>query len=160
MPNLVVITFEDEFEAGKVFDSLRRHKDRISLDDSAIIVKDENGKIHVKNQTDRGVVIGAVGGGFLGLLLASVFFPFAGLIIGALGGALVGASMDLGIQKKFVQEVSEDLSPGTSALFIIVRDADPAVALGLLRPYKGTIRHTSLDPDAEERLRDVLKKRT
>jgi uncharacterized membrane protein len=160
MPNLVVITFEDEVEAGKVFDSLRRHKDRISLDDSAIIVKDENGKIHVKNQTDRGVVIGAVGGGFLGLLLASVFFPFAGLIIGALGGVLVGASMDLGIQKKFVQEVSEDLSPGSSALFIIVRDADPAVALGVLRPYKGTIRHTSLDPDAEERLRDVLKKRT
>jgi uncharacterized membrane protein len=158
MSNLIVITFENEHDAGAVFDSLRRHSDRISLDDSAIIVKDENGKVHVKNQMDRGVVIGAVGGGFLGLLLASIFFPVAGLIIGALGGALVGASADLGIQKKFVQEVSEDLQPGTSALFVLVRGADPNVALGVLRPYKGTVRHTSLDPDKEEQVRDALKK--
>ena len=160
MSNLIVITFDDEHQAGEVFDSLRRHRDRISLDDSAIIVKDENGKVHVRNQMDRGVVIGAVGGGFLGLLLAGIFFPFAGLILGALGGALVGASTDMGIQKKFVEEVSADLKPGTSALFIIVRDADPNIALGILRQYQGTVRHTSLDPDAEEQIRDALKKRT
>ena len=161
MSNLVVITFDDAEEAGKVRDALRSAEgaDYLSLDDSAIVVKDEKGKVHVKNELDRGVKIGAVGGGALGLLIGSIFFPLTGLLVGALAGGLLGSAAELGIPKKFVQEVSEDLTPGTSALFIIVRDANPNVALAALKPYKGIVRHTSLSPDAEQELRRVLSKK-
>jgi uncharacterized membrane protein len=159
MANLVVITFDNEEEASEVREALLKQKEYISLDDSAVVVKDEEGKVHVKNQTDRGVLVGAVGGGVIGLLLASVFFPLAGLLVGAVGGALVGRTMDLGIDQKFVQDVSEALQPGTSALFIIAREARPDVALATLKPFKGQVYHTSLSTEAEESLRRVLSER-
>lgn len=161
MSNLIVITFDNMEEAGKVRESIRQiqREGLIGLDDSAVVVKDQHGKVHVKDQMDRGVKIGAVGGGLLGLLIGGLFFPFAGLLLGILGGMGVGALADLGIQKSFVKEVSNAITPGTSALFLIVRDTDPTAALAALRPYAGTVYHTSLDPDDEESLRRALKAR-
>lgn len=162
MSNLIVLTFDDMNEAGQVRESVKKQEKlgTISLDDSAVVVKDEKGKVHVKNQMDRGVKIGAVGGGLLGLLIAGLFFPVAGIAIGILGGMGVGALADVGIQKSFVKEVSEAIKPGTSALFLIIRESDPNAALAVLRPYKGEVYQTSLDPEDEESVRDALKKST
>jgi uncharacterized membrane protein len=91
--------------------------------------------------------------------VGGIFFPLAGLLVGALGGGLVGKLADTGIDQRFVKEVSEDLQPGTSALFLIVREANPNVALSALKPYKGTVRHTSFPPEAEEELRRILSRR-
>lgn len=161
MSHLVVVSFDNPEEAGRVRETLRSAEkaDYLSLDDSAVIVKDEEGKIHVKNEMDRGVKIGAVGGGLLGLMLASIFFPVAGLLVGALAGGLIGKSADLGIEQKFVKEVADDLEPNTSAIFFVIREANPDVAVAALKPYKGTVRQTSFPPEAEEELRRILKKR-
>jgi len=162
MSNIIVITFDNQEEAGKVRESLRKGQkgDYISLDDSAVVVKDADGNAHVQNEMDRGAKVGAVGGGFLGLLIGGLMFPVVGLLIGAFGGALVGKLAAPGIDKQFIEDVSNDLQPGTSAIFFIVRDANPDYAIASLRPYKGKIYQTSLDPEAEEALRDELKKRT
>ena len=161
MSHLVVVTFDNAEEAGQVLETLRsaQQADYLSLDDSAVVVKDEEGKIHVKNEMDRGIKIGAIGGGLLGLLIGGIFFPVAGLLVGALAGTVVGKSADLGIDQNFVKEVSEDLQPGTSAIFFIVREANPNLTLAALRPYKGTVRHTTFPPTAEETMRRVLSKR-
>jgi uncharacterized membrane protein len=161
MSNLVVITFDQAEEAGKVRESLRSMEKQglLSLDDSAVVVKDQEGKTHVKNETDRGLKVGAVGGGALGLLIGSVFFPFAGLIGGALVGAVVGKMVDLGVDQKFVHEVGAALKPDSSALFILVREANPNAALAALKPYKGQVYHTSLPRETEDSLRDILSRR-
>ncbi len=159
MSNLIVLTFDDTEQAGQAFAALKKAQSdgNINIDDSAVIVKDESGKVEIKNQMDKGVKWGAVGGGLLGLLLASVFFPLAGLVIGALGGALVGKSLDLGVDKKFVKEVTESLKPGSSALFVIGSSAHADVVVATLRPFKGTIYQTTLDTDKVEALKDALK---
>lgn len=160
MSNLIVITFDDPDQAGQVRETLRSIQgDHLSLDDSAVVVRDEEGNVHVKNEVDRGVKVGAVGGGLLGLLLAGIFFPVGGLIIGAIGGAIVGAAFKTGIDQKFVKQVTEELQPGTSAIFILVRQADPNVALAALKPYKGTVYSTTLSPEDEEEVRHILKKK-
>ena len=161
MANLVVITFEEAEEAGQVRKSLRdlEKQGLLSLDDSAVIVKDAEGKVQVKNEMDRGLKVGAVGGGALGLLIGSIFFPFAGVIGGALVGAVVGKMADLGVDQKFVRDVSAALEPNTSALFILVREANPAAAISALKPYKGQVYHTSLPADTEQELRSILSKR-
>ena len=159
--NLTVIAFEDIDEAGKVHDTFVSDKKQgfVSIDDSAVVVKDENGKIHVKNQLDRGVKVGAVGGSLLGLLLAGIFFPFAGLIIGGLAGAGIGSLMDMGISKKFVKQVAAEMENNSSALFIITRGGNPDMVMASLRPYKGKVLQTSLDEDMADSLRETLSKR-
>lgn len=161
MSNLIVITFDNEEEAGKVREAVRQlqRQDLLSLDDSAVVVKDANGKVRVDNELDRGVKVGAVGGSLIGLLLGSIFFPLSGLIVGALGGALVGKMADMGVDQKFVKDVQDAMHPGTSAIFLLYRQADPNAALAALRPYKGTVYHSTLSPEGEESLRRALRER-
>ncbi len=161
MSQLIVITFDDTDQAGQAFNALKKAQSggHLKIDDAAVIVKNESGKVEIKNQLDTGVKLGAVGGGVLGLLLASLFFPLAGLAIGAIGGALVGKSLDLGVDKKFIQEVTETLKPGSSALFVIGSSGHPDVVAGALRPYKGTIYQTTLPTEAVEALQDALKRK-
>ena len=94
----------------------------------------------------------------LGLLLAGLFFPLAGLAVGAIGGALIGKALDLGVDKKFIQDVTENLKPGSSALFVIGSSDNPAVVTGALRPFQGTIYQTTLPSDSVAALQDALKK--
>jgi uncharacterized membrane protein len=161
MSNLVVITFDNAEEAVKVRESLHSLEKQglLNLDDSAVIVKDAEGKVQVKNQMDRGVAVGAAGGGALGLLIGSIFFPFAGIIAGAVVGAIVGKLADTGVDQKFVHEVSAALKPDSSAIFVIVRQANPAAVVAALKPYQGQVYQTSLPTEAEEELRRILGKR-
>ena len=82
------------------------------------------------------------------------------LLGGALGGALVGKLLDKGVDQNFVKEVSEELKPGSSAIFFIIRDANVDATLASLRQYRGKVLQTSLPGDAEETLRKELEGRT
>lgn len=162
MSYLIAIKFDGADDATKVRESLRsvEKSGHLSLDDSAVIVKDADGKVHIKDEMDRGVKVGALGGSLLGLLIGGLIFPIGGLVLGALGGALVGKTMDTGVDKKFIKDVQASMEPGTSALFFIVRDADPNVALAALRQYEGQVFQTSLPTEMEEQLRETLKKKS
>jgi uncharacterized membrane protein len=83
-------------------------------------------------------------------------FPLAGLAIGVAGGALVGKSLDMGVDKKFVKDVSESLGPNSSALFVIGK-GEPRVLVAALEPFKGTLYQTTLDSELEQQIRDALK---
>jgi len=161
MSHLIVLTFEDTEQAGQAFEALKKAQSggHLKIDDAAVIVKQESGKVEVKNQLDKGIKGGAIGGGVLGLLLAGVFFPLAGLAIGAIGGALVGKALDMGVDQKFVQDVTETLKPGSSALFVIGSSHEPAVVIGALKPFQGTIYQATLPTDAVEALHEALKKK-
>ena len=92
MSHLPVITFDDAEQVGELRETPRQEQkeDLISLEDAAVVVRDKQGKFHVKNETASEVAMGAIGGGLLGLLIGAVFFPVAGLLIGAIGGARNG----------------------------------------------------------------------
>jgi uncharacterized membrane protein len=81
--------------------------------------------------------------------------PIAGLAVGAASGAAIGALSNRGVEGKFVKEVTEQLKPGSSALFLVFRDLNP-LAIRALEPYGGHLIHTSLPSDLESRLRDAL----
>ena len=159
MSHLIVLTFEDTEQAGQAFDALKKAQSggHLKINDAAVIVKQASGKVEVKNQLDTGVKGGAVGGSVLGLLLAGLFFPLAGLAIGAIGGALVGKALDMGVDQKFVKDVTETLKPGSSALFVIGSSDEPSVVMGTLRPFQGTVYQATLSTEGFEALRDALK---
>jgi uncharacterized membrane protein len=159
MSQLIAIVFEDIDEASRVRETIRKgeHADYISLDDSAIVMKDQDGKVHIKNEVDRGVKVGAVGGSLLGLLIAGIFFPIGGLVLGAIGGAIIGKLAGRHIDNDFVKEIGDSMTEGSSALFFIFRGDDPSPAITAMRPYKGKILQTTLDEESEEALRAELK---
>lgn len=162
MSNLIVLVFDNDEEATQVMEAIKslRKEDFISLDDTAVVVKDQDGKVHVKNEIDRGIKLGAGIGSLMGLFLGMLFGgPVGALLLGGAGGALVGKLTDMGVDQKFVKQLSEDLQPGSSALFLMVREAHNNAAMAALRPYKGTVYHTTLDTETEAELQRVLKDR-
>jgi uncharacterized membrane protein len=84
-------------------------------------------------------------------------FPIAGLVLGTAGGAAVGALVGNGVDRKFVADVQNSLTPGSSALFLVIRSGDAAALRGALEPYEGTLIQTTLDSSLEDQLRDALK---
>lgn len=158
--SLIVMTFDREDEAGQVLRSIREveHAGQIHLDDTAVVVKSADGKVHVKNELSSGTEYGAVGGGLIGMLLGSIFFPVAGLALGAIGGALVGRTLEDGIDRHFVKDVSDSLRPGMSALFITVSDGNPDAIVAALEPYKGTLYQTNVSSEVEQSLKDALSR--
>jgi uncharacterized membrane protein len=159
MSSVIVITFNNETDASKARSVIRdlQKQGLVGMEDAAVIVKDAQGKIHVKNEVDRDVKIGAGVGGLLGVMLFFLF-PIAGLAIGVAGGALVGKLVDAGVDKKFVKDVTESLQPGSSGLIAIMNSFDATALLAAMRPFEGgTLYQTSLDPELEQGLREALK---
>ena len=155
MSYLIVTIYDNPEEAGKVREAVSKQQKGgyISLDDSAVVVKDAEGKVHVKNEMDRGTEVGMIGGGLLGLLIAGIFFPIGGLIIGGALGALAGKLLNRGVDQKFVKDVEQEMTPNSSALFIISREDDPGQVIATLQNFKGKLLQTTLDSEAEAALR-------
>ncbi len=157
--NLVVLTFDNMDEAEQVHQALIKGKQEgaLAIDDSAVVVKDAEGKVHVKNQVSHGTWTAAGVGGLLGLILGGIFFPIGALVLGLGGGALVGKLLDTGVDGKFVKEVGEEIKPGTSALFLLTSHENPAAEMAILRQFKGKVLQTNLSSEAEENLKKALK---
>lgn len=157
MSSLIVLTFDNPDEAQTIRQQLRdlEKQGEVKMEDAAVLSKDEHGKIHVVNETDKTVLVGGVAGGALGLLLFALF-PIAGIAIGAGAGALVAGTLDRGVDKKFVKEVSEELTPNSSALFIIMNEANVNATLATLRQHTGKVYQTNLSPELEELLHQAL----
>lgn len=159
MSELIAIGFHDEFSAQQVLLDLRKLQKRhlIDLEDAAVAVKSESGKVRL-HQTHDLITAGAVSGSFWGLLVGTLFLtPIFGALVGAASGAAVGALSDIGINDEFMSELAHRLEPGSSALFILVRRATPDRVLKELRDYDGHIITTSLSYDAEKKLRKAWK---
>jgi uncharacterized membrane protein len=111
----------------------------------------------VHHGIDTTTASGAIGGGVLGLLLGLVFFPIAGLLIGVAAGAFIGRSLHHNVDKKLIEDVTNDLGPNTSAVFV-VGDGNPAAVVGALEPFKGKVYQTTLDSEAEAQIEAALEK--
>jgi uncharacterized membrane protein len=160
MSQVVVLGFDTPEQAQQTLSRLRdiERAGQISLEDTAIVSRDEQGNLKTHNEVSGATEGGAVVGGMLGLLIGGLIFPLAGLAVGALAGAGIGALLHRGVDGKFVDEVRDKIQPGHSALFVIVREANADAALAAVRGMHGEVIQTSLDTDAEEQLREALAK--
>ena len=155
MSNLVVMAFHNEYGAEQVRDKLvdLQKAQLIKIDDACVVVRKQDGKVKVKQAANLAGA-GALGGAFWGMLIGMLFFvPFAGMAIGAAIGGLSGAMSDYGIDDTFIKEVGNSIQPGTSAIFVLVREAMPDKVIEQLKPYHGKIIHTSLSAENEAQLK-------
>ena len=158
MSTLAVIGYDNEFKAEEVRLTLRKlQKDYlIDLEDAVVAVKDAQGKVKL-HQAINLTAAGAVSGGFWGSLIGLMFLnPLLGAAIGAAAGATSGALADVGINDKFMKELAAAMTPGSSALFVLVRKATPDKVLAELQGSGGKVLKTSLSHDDEAKLQAAL----
>lgn len=158
MSDLVVLGYDNEFRADEVrLELLKMQKDYLlDLEDAVVAVKKADGTVKL-HQTYPLPAAGAVGGGFWGLLIGTIFLsPLLGAAVGAAAGAAAGALSDIGIDDTFMKELAGTLQPGSSALFVLVRKATPDKVLEALQGLGGTVLKTSLTHENEAKLQAAL----
>jgi uncharacterized membrane protein len=133
-------------------------QDLIEIHDAATVSWGEGQKKPKTHQLASTTAGGALGGSFWGLLFGLIFFvPLLGAAVGAATGALAGSMTDVGIDDEFINRVRDQVTPGTSALFVMTSDA----VLDRIKEEFGETNHgelifTNLSHDQEQALREVF----
>ncbi len=160
MSDLIVIRFNDEYRAAEVLASLGRMQKEhvVDLEDAAVVTKNAEGKVKVQQTVDMTAGRGAIHGAFWGLLFGMIFFvPVFGALWGIGLGALMGKLTDLGVDDKFMKQVGDEMKPGNSAIFFLLRKATKDRFLDALSQFEGTVYQTSLSKEAEAELQKALE---
>jgi uncharacterized membrane protein len=122
---LFVAAYVDERGADQGLGELKQAKKSgdFYYDDAAVVRRDAEGKVHIKEtgdmSTGKGAGVGALVGGVIGLLAGPVGWAVAG---GAAVGA-IAAHHDAGFDQDSLKEIGSALPSGTSALAVTTSKA-------------------------------------
>jgi uncharacterized membrane protein len=182
MAQLIVVGFKkDMYRASEVLNQLQGMDDDwvVDLHDAVAVYRDYKGKLRTDQSyqmtTGEGAGLGGLWGSLIGLTLAAAI-PLTGgasavaagtLAAGAAAGGALGAGAgaldaswwkdEFGIPDDFVKQVGGMVQPGDSAVFALLRSANPEIVANQFRGYGGTILSTTLSRDQQEKVESVLQ---
>jgi uncharacterized membrane protein len=184
MAKLVVVGFKkDMYRASEVLNQLQSMNDDwvVDLHDAVAVYRDYNGKLRVDQSYQMTTGEGAAWGGFMGSLIGltlAATIPLTGgasavaagtLAAGAAAGGALGAGAgavdaswwkdEFGIPEDFVKQVGGMIQPGDSAIYALLRTANPDIVADQFRGYGGTILSTTLSRDQQTKVERVLNNR-
>jgi len=129
----------------------------INVHDAATVTWPANKKRPKTRQLHNLTGAGALGGSFWGLLFGILFFvPLLGMAVGAAVGALSGSLADVGIDDDFIISVRSQITPGTSALFVMSSDAVLDKVEAAFKGSHGKLIQTNLSKEQEDKLREAF----
>jgi uncharacterized membrane protein len=159
MASLTVWKFSTPYGADAAMERLQmlQSQQLITVQDAAMVSWEEGKKKPKTRQLHDAKAGGALGGAFWGMLFGLIFFiPILGLAIGAATGALFGSLADVGISDSFIKSVRDQVTPGTSALFLLSSD----VVIDRVREEfpvrEAELISTNLSADQEAKLREAF----
>jgi uncharacterized membrane protein len=168
MAELLVVAFDNSSDADRALDELRRLQREylIDLEDAVVAVRRGDGGVELKQSVSLvgpGAATGGLWGGLWGTLVGMLFLnPLVGFALGSMVGAGTGALsaklVDYGINDDFIRSLGKTLQPDTSALFVLVRKAQPEKVLSELSRFRGRVLRSSLSPEQEARLQAALSR--
>lgn len=132
-------------------------RELLTIHDAATVTWEEGRKKPRTHQLTNLTGTGAMGGAFWGMLFGLIFFvPFLGLAVGAATGALSGMMRDVGIDDAFINQVRDQVTPGTSALFVLTSDAVLDRVHDAFAGQSPELIFTNLSAEQEAALRDAF----
>jgi uncharacterized membrane protein len=119
------------------------------LADACVVRRSPAGSIQLKqsvNLVEGGMIGGGVLGAACGSLVGLLFIePSVGMLVGAAvgaaAGAVSGALSDYGINDQFIEATAASITPGGSALFVLLRRANMEKLLSRLERYRPVVLH-------------------
>jgi uncharacterized membrane protein len=158
------ISFDGVLRAQEFLIALTRmsKEGMLVLRDAVVVVKDEDGKVHVRETVDpqpgSTALSGAVWTGLLGLFLGGPVGWLAGIGIGAGAGALIAKVVDVGIPDEWVDWFKNAVRPDSATIVALAADIDlPALYKEAARFSGADLVHTTLVPGASARLAAALE---
>ena len=164
LPETIVgISFEDPFRAQEFLTAATRlaaHGD-FQILDAVIVVKDKEGKTHVRETTDpqpgRSAMSGAVWTGLFGLLLGGPVGWLAGAAVGAGAGAVTAKIVDLGISDDWVAWFRDAVQPDTATIVLLVTKLDRDALVAEAARFTGAeLVYANLDESTIDRIKAAL----
>jgi uncharacterized membrane protein len=157
------ISFSDALRAQEFLIVLTRMaaQHQLTLRDAVVVVKDDDGKVHVRETVDpqpgTSALSGAMWTGLLGLLLGGPVGWLAGIGVGAGAGALVAKVVDVGIPDEWVDWFKSAVQPNTATIVALAADIDlPALNHEASRFSGAELVHTTLRAGASADLAAAL----
>lgn len=156
--NLTVIVFDDELKAEEARLKLLKlqREGFLELEDAVVVVKEQDGTARY-HQMHRLARKGGLAGSITGLIVGSILLsPLVGVVFGAVTGAVSASLSDVGIDDQFMKELSKRFAPGCSALFTLIRKADPERVGEAFLGFGGKVLVNSVSKEREAALQALL----
>lgn len=134
---------------------------KLTMHDAVIVAKDEEGRTRIVETVDvtpaRGALAGSWWGMLAGLIIGGPVF-FGAAIGGAAAGALYAKLVDHGLEDQWVKDMAEWISPGTSALLLLVEAGFSPEVIEEMRRFEGIgrVAVTTLPEHAREDIEEAL----
>ena len=137
-------------EDANAYEALSRLKEldgkgEVGVKGAAVVVRDDDGKIAMKDQIGDESIEGTVGGGLVGLLVGVLGGPL-GVIIGGATGVLVGSLFDdddTDETESALADISKSIRVGSTGLLADVSEDSPAAIDAVMANLGGTVLRRS-----------------
>ena len=152
--NVIVVGFADDNRAYEALTTLKElaSQGQVELTEAAVVTRDEDGHIDVKDQIADDGFVGTASGGLVGLLIGILGGPL-GVLLGGATGLAVGSLFDLADAEdtdSALGEVSKTVKVGRTSLIAQVVEQSPEVVDSAMARMSGTvIRRSVADVEAE-----------
>jgi uncharacterized membrane protein len=159
MATLTVLKFSTPEGAEKMLSKVEglQKSQLIKVQDAAIVSWPQGKKAPKTKQAVNLAGLGALDGAFWGMLFGLIFFvPFFGMAIGAAMGALSGKMTDYGIDDDFIKKTRDQVTEGTSALFLLTSDAVVDKVVEELKGEQFEIIASNMTKEQEDELRKAF----
>ena len=156
MATLTVLKFPTATGADEMLGTLEglQKQQLITIQDAAIVSWPAGKKKPKTRQLQSLAGIGALQGAFWGMLFGLLFFvPILGLAVGAGMGALMGSFADVGIDDNFIKQARNQVTEGTSALFLMSSGAVQDRVREAVKDQQFELIATNLSKEQEDKLR-------
>ena len=137
--NVISVAFSEDSNAFMALTELKQLnlQGQLGLHEAAVVVRDEDGKITIRDQVGDDGLVGTASGGFLGLVIGIIGGPL-GILIGGAAGMLAGSLFDMHDADEthsVLGEISASVRVGHPALLAQVTEPSREVvdvAMGVL----------------------------
>ena len=166
--NVIAVSFPEEANA---YEALARLKEldsegSVGVRGAAVLAREEDGRITIKDQFDTEGFQDTAGGGLLGLLVGVLGGPL-GVVIGGATGVLVGSLFDEDDDdhtRSVLADMSKSIRVGPPGLLAEVSEPSPEAIDAIMAHLNGTVvRRSAADVElelaaAEDAQREAKKK--
>jgi len=141
--NVVVVSFVEDSKAYEALTSLKElnSQHQLELRAAAVVLRDDDGKVTVKDEIGGSYGVGTASGGIIGLLIGVIGGPL-GVLIGGATGLLAGSLFDLNQEfdtKSALSQISHSVQVGHAALLAELSEPSPEVLDSAMARLSGKV---------------------